>query len=144
VRIDAAVTDRPINGLSPRLDVIRADRSRSDPPLASVTIPQTAPGRYELSVPAPARPAFAAVHLDGRLIDRIAVAGRYAPEFDAIGNDHAALRELARATGGAVIEPGQSTPIDFHWPVQRTPLVTPCCVVGALLIGAGLLRWRKS
>ena len=40
-----------------------------------------------------------AVH-ERRVLDRFAVAGRYAPEFDAVGNDHERMRELAaRSTG---------------------------------------------
>ena len=41
--------------------------------------------------------------------------GRYAPEFDALGNDppdHPALRELARRTGGQVIDARQTHPLE--------------------------------
>src|SRR5204863_1879668 len=57
---------------------------------ASVTrIPQIAPGRYQLSLDAPRSPALATIRLAGSAaaVDRLAVAGRYAPEFNAVGND---------------------------------------------------------
>src|SRR5947207_3395328 len=83
----------------------------------------------------PPPPTFALVRLgESHVIDRIAVAGRYAPEFDAIGNNLQALRELAGASGGAVIEPAQTTPIDFHWPVRSVALGTYCSVAGAMLV----------
>ena len=145
VTLDAADADRPINDLSPRLKLFDADAASLPAPRdGAIPIPQTAPGRYELSVPAPARPAFASVSIDGRPIDRIAVAGRYAPEFDAIGNDLAAMRELAQTSGGAVIEPAQTTPIDFRWPVRHTALSSWLAACGAALIGAGLIVWRRS
>jgi hypothetical protein len=110
----------------------------------STPIPQTAPGRYELHIDAPTRSTLASVHLDGRILDRIAVAGRYAPEFDAIGNNRERMYALARSSSGAVIEPSQTRPIDFRWPLRRLPLASYCCGAGAALIAAGLLRWRKS
>ena len=86
----------------------------------------------------------AAVRLDGHAIDRIAVAARYPPEFDAIGNDRPAMRELARATGGEVIEPAQITPIDFRWPVRRVNLSSCLAACGTILIGAGAVAWKRG
>jgi hypothetical protein len=105
-------------------------------------VPQTAPGRYELSAPAPRSPAFAAVRLGSRILDRIALAGRYAPEFDAIGNDHDALRELARRSGGEAIDARRTKAIDFHWPRRDLPLTTWLAAAAALMIAAGLWWWR--
>jgi hypothetical protein len=77
-----------------------------------------------------------------RVLDRIAVAGRYAPEFDAIGNDFAALRELAERTGGAIVPPQQMTPVQFRWPPRDVPLVSYLAAGGGLLIAMALVWWR--
>src|SRR5262249_8672233 len=78
VRVDAVDGTRYLNDQDLSLELADADSPgapRSQP------IPQTGPGRYELSAPAPRSPAFAAVRLGARVLDRIALAGRYAPEF---------------------------------------------------------------
>ena len=138
VTLDAADRNVHLNNLSPRLELFNSDsRSRQTMP-----IPQTAPGRYELSIPAPATPLFASVYVDAHPIDRLAVAGRYPSEFDQIGNDHAAMRELARSSGGEVIDPARTTPIDFRWPVRRVVLSSYLAGGGAMLVALGLLRWR--
>jgi hypothetical protein len=127
-----------MNNLAPRLE-FSADATRAGD---AVAMPQTAPGRYELVVPAPSSPTFCAVRLNGRVIDRFAVAGRYWPEFEHIGNDRPAMDALARATGGAVIEPSQTTPIDFRWPTRPVSLSAYLAAAGAICLVAGLLRWR--
>jgi hypothetical protein len=109
-----------------------------------VAVPQTAPGAYAVSVGAPRDPAIVTVFSDGRIIGRSAVAGRYPPEFDGIGNDSAALRSLASRTGGRVIEPGPASQIDFHWPTRTVPLFTPLVVTGLGGIGAGLFLCRRG
>jgi hypothetical protein len=129
-----------LNGLTPRLE-ISLDAARSND---AIVIPQTAPGRYEIAVPAPPRPSFVAVRINGRVIDRFAVAGRYTPEFETIGNDRSAMDALASATGGGVIEPSQTTPINFGWPTRAVSLTGYLAAAGATLIGAGLVRWRMS
>jgi Ca-activated chloride channel homolog len=105
-------------------------------------IPQTAPGRYELSLPAPRSPVIATLRGEGRVLDRIAVAGRYAPEFDAIGVDREALRALAERTGGRVIVADEAKPIEFHWPPRGVPLSPWLASAGALLVALGLVWWR--
>src|SRR6185436_10812907 len=51
--------DRYINHLAPRLE-LSTDATRSSD---AVTIPQTAPGRYEISIPAPPAATFATVRV---------------------------------------------------------------------------------
>jgi hypothetical protein len=108
-----------------------------------VAVPQTGAGEYAASVPAPREPSIVTVFSDGRVIGRAAVAGRYPPEFDGIGDDRAALQALASRTGGRVIEPGPASPIAFHWPTRTVPLFTPLVVVGLVAVGAGLFCWRR-
>ncbi|HEX2973338.1 MAG TPA: VWA domain-containing protein [Tepidisphaeraceae bacterium] len=140
VTIDALDGTTFLNGLALQLELSSA------PPTAITSqqspIPQTAPGRYQLSIASPRQPAFAAVRHAGRILDRTAVAGRYAPEFNTIGNNRVAMQELAHRTGGAVIPPSQTKPIDFHWPRRDVPLTSYLSALGALFLAAGFLHWR--
>jgi hypothetical protein len=106
-----------------------------------IDLTQTGPGRYMAELPAPRESTVAMLRIGGETIDRIAVAGRYPKEFDAIGNDHEAMRTLAEQTGGAVITPDQHRRIDFHWPKREVGLTGWLAVGGVVLIVAGLLRW---
>ncbi|HEY2585407.1 MAG TPA: vWA domain-containing protein [Tepidisphaeraceae bacterium] len=107
-------------------------------------IPQTGPGRYELTMQAPRSPAIATVRAGDQVLDRIALAGRYAPEFDEVGNDLAAMRELARRSGGVVVPPGQAKPLDIHWPVREVSIASLLAVAGAACVVAGLLWWQRG
>jgi hypothetical protein len=107
-------------------------------------VPQVAPGRYELETEAPRSATIATLRANGRVLQRIALAGRYAPEFDAIGNDLPAMRELASRSGGAVIPPNQSKPIDIHWPLRQVSMTPELAIAGAMFIGFGLITWRRS
>lgn len=107
-------------------------------------IPQTAPGRYELSFPASRAAAVATITLGGALIDHRALAGRYAAEFDAIGTNRAVLQELASRSGGKIIEPSQRGPIDFRWPVRSVSLVPWLAALGGACIAGGLVHWRRG
>ena len=140
ISIDAEEGERHLNDLDLALDL---EAQSSSPGHSDITrIPQTAPGRYELSLPAPRSAVLATVRLAGRAIDRFAVAGRYPPEFDAIGNDRVAMRALATNTGGAVIEPNHTGPIDFAWPTRAISLVSPLAAAGAALLAIGLAIWK--
>ncbi|HZL34831.1 MAG TPA: hypothetical protein VFC78_05940, partial [Tepidisphaeraceae bacterium] len=140
VAFDALDGLKYLNGLQVRLELSQAAENTSSPQI--LDLPQTGPGRYELDAPAPRSPAFAALRVDGHVADRIEVAGRYAPEFDAIRNDHEAMRELARRSGGQVIPPRQVWPIDFRWPRRNVPLTSWLAAAGAIFIALGLARWK--
>lgn len=141
VTVDAIDGKLFLNDQSLTLELVDAQEATT--PTTRI-LPQTGPGMYQLALPAPRHPIFASVRHNGRLLDQIAVAGRYAPEFDAIGNDHAAMHELANRTGGQVIDLRQSKPIDFHWPRRDLPLGSWLAGVGALFIALGLVRWRMQ
>jgi len=148
VAVDAVDGGRYLNGLE--LSLHLADAARPDAPAQAQAIPQTAPGRYELALDAPRGPALATVRLAGAAgaapgaVDRAAVAGRYEPEFESVGNDRAALRELAARTGGAVVEPGDARPLDLPRPRREVPLAAPLAAAGAACVAAGLVWWRRS
>ena len=115
---------------------------------AAHRIPQTAPGRYELELNVPRSAAFATVRRGsregGRVLARAAVAGRYAPEFDGIGTDRAALAGLAGGSGGGVVEPGDAGPIDLRRPRREVALAPVLASLGAGLIACGLILWRRG
>jgi hypothetical protein len=134
--VDAADKDGFLNDLALVVEVAQAGAVQAH------EIPQIGPGAYELSLPAPRQPAILTLRDRQHLIDRIAVAGRYAPEFDALGNDHETMRRLAERSGGAVIWPSDHQPIDFHWPGRRVSLTSWLSGVGALCIAMALLRAR--
>ncbi len=138
VTLDAVDGQRFLNELKPSL-VLQSDDSSAK----THAVPQISPGHYELSIPAPRRRVIARLMLDRRIVDRIAVAGRYAPEFDAVGNDRPTMRALADQTGGEIIEPDRVTPIEFPRQSSRsTPLTAPLAILGAAMIAGALVRWR--
>jgi len=130
-----------LNGLALSVDVRDADD------LSIVTtraaLEQTAPGEYEIELPAPRRSSLVTLRLNGTtVVDRTSVAGRYAPEFDAVGTDLAALQRLASRTGGRVIEPTDTLPIDFHWPRRATSLAPALATISVALLLGAVVAWR--
>jgi hypothetical protein len=140
ITVDAVDGTKYLNGKSVQLEL--SVQAETGAKAVSFAVPQVASGRYELLIPAPRVPTFAAVRVEGHLVDRIAVAGRYAAEFDAVGNDHEAMEKLARQTGGAVISPKQNLPIDFHWRTRPMALAPWLAIVGAALFACGLGVWK--
>lgn len=106
-------------------------------------IPQIAPGEFRLTLDAPRQMTTATVRHNDAVIDRIAIPARYASEFDAVGNDHAAMHALADRTGGQVIDVRQATPIDIPWPRQNTSLVPMFAIAAATAIATAMLWWRR-
>jgi hypothetical protein len=105
-------------------------------------IPQTGPGRYEVEIAAPRESVIATIRKGAQVLERLALAGRYPPEFDWIGNDRANLQALADRTGGKVIEPGSVKPIDFHWSRREIALAPWLASIGAILLAIGMLLSR--
>lgn len=137
IELDAVDDAQPINGLSPTV-VLSTPAGSSE----TFSLPQTAPGRYALTLAAPRSSVLATLHASGRVIDRFAVAGRYAAEFDGIGNDHEALASLAKRTGGRIIEPHDRRPLSIRARGATWRLTPYLAAAGALLIGLGLVAWR--
>jgi hypothetical protein len=146
VSIDAVNDKAYLNGASITLDLALPPGDEAAPQV--LAIPQTAPGRYELTTQAPRRPSIATVRLKTgageQVLDRTSLAGRYAPEFDAIGNNLHAMKQLATRTGGEVIPPTRIKPIEFPWPARRIVLTPYLAVIAALLLAAALVRWRNA
>lgn len=108
-----------------------------------IPIPQTAPGRYELSLEPPRSPVYATVEMDGRVLDRRALAGRYAEEFSAIGNNMAKLHELAERSGGRVIGPGDHQRLNLTGPARVRPLRSLLISIGAIMLMVAAVLWRR-
>jgi hypothetical protein len=138
VTVDAAEAGRFLNDLAITLELA------GDGPTHEATLEQTAPGRYETSVDSSRESRIATLRIGGETIDRFAVAGRYPPEFDAVGNDHAAMGKLAQDSGGKIIWPSDWGRIDFHWPRVETPAGPWICLIGLVLLSAGVVRWRRA
>jgi len=142
VTVDAVDDGKFLNDMKGTFELLDDATSGSSHELIPLT--QTGPGRYEASVPAPRSPRLARVTVEGHTIEQFALAGRYAPEFDAVGNDHAAMEELARRSGGRVIDPGDNEPVKIDWPAERVPLGSAFGIVGAGLLLTALWWWRRS
>lgn len=143
VTVDALENGRFLNGLSLWLHLVGSDlEARGEP--ARIRIPQVAPGRYQLAIDAPHQPAIALVYEDGRIVDRMPIAGRYAREFVAVGNDYAAMRELAQRSGGAVVAPDNQSRLKLPGTHQRQSLVMYLCAGGAILLCLALIAWRRG
>lgn len=132
VTVAAADQGAPLNDLA--ITLRRNDRA--------MPFLQVAPGQYRAAISRSGEPSIAIVEHAGRVIGRRAVASRYAPEFDRIGNDLTALRALAARTGGRLIEPGDASPIEFpnaaEWRSTRAWLAAIGAVV--LLLAIVLIR----
>jgi hypothetical protein len=106
------------------------------------TVRQRGPGKYALTLSPPIVGNFARLQHGGKILDTVPLPRRYASEFDAVGNDRNALSRLARETGGAVVEPGDTQQLDVRWPRRDVSLISFPATVGAVFIAAGLIRWR--
>ncbi len=132
---------RYLNGL--RLSLSQFN-DMGEPRGPEVVLTQTGPGRYEWSGEPPSQPLVAILKADGNEIDRAAVAGRYPPEFDAIGNDRRGMRDLAAHTGGAVVEPSHRGPLDLPRRTRDVPLASPLATTAAALLAIALILWRLA
>lgn len=145
VTVDALLDGKFLNGLSMSLSLLDANpggsANRSITPLQQIQ-----PGRYVAELAAPRQPVIAELQINGLTVDRAAIAGRYAMEFDAVGNDHAAMQTLARRTCGAMITPAQNGAIHFNWPRREVPLSPWLGIVAAALILIALIqqKWRQK
>jgi hypothetical protein len=142
ITVNAADQGKPLNDQT--VSVALSDLGSVTARAIAQEIPQTAPGKYEIQLPAPRTTSLATVRVGETVIDRFAVAGRYAPEFNAIGNNRAAMRDLASRTGGAVIQPSQNTRIDFAWPKRKVSLTPWLAIAGAIFVALGLAAWKTA
>ncbi len=156
VRIDAAeraATTRPNNGTNNapaylnnlQLTLSIEPQDPIDNPQSAtrnIPIAQTAPGRYEAAIDSPRVPSFAAIRLGGQTLDRIALPGRYAAEFDQVGNDYDAMHALAARTGGQVIDRTMTKALEIPYPRQEVSLTPMLALMADGLVAVGLIRWR--
>jgi hypothetical protein len=137
VTVDAADAGKFLNDLAITLELL------GNGPNQEAALEQTAPGRYETSADSSRESRIATLRIGNETIARFAVAGRYPPEFDAVGNDHAAMAKLADNSGGKIIWPSDRGRIDFHWPRIETPAGPWICLIGLIFISAGVVQWRR-
>ena len=104
VIVDAADSGRLLNDLRITLEL---SGEKTSP------LQQTAPGRYEAVIASPRDSQIATLRTGDEIIDRISIPGRYPPEFDAVGNDHAAMATLAELSGGQIIWPSDHRALVF-------------------------------
>jgi hypothetical protein len=135
IRVEAIEDSRPMNSLELKYRVIGE--------AATLSIPQTAPGRYEITLPRSALPRIVEVMLGNRVFDRIAVAGRYAEEFDRVGINRANLQTLAERSGGSVIDELDRT-IDLPDRYRNVAIAPWLAAIGAILLMVGLIDLRRS
>ncbi len=138
VVVDASDRGEFMNGLATRL-VLQDEEG-----LSWKRLDQTAPGRYEATIDSTRNPRIATMDVGDETIDRVSLPGRYPEEFDAVGNDHAAMRKLAELYGGEMIWPTDHGPIDFRWKTARTLLTPWICAIALLALAAGLTIWRRA
>ena len=123
---------------------------RADGPTVRQPLAQIAPGRYEATLPFAREGRLLTLRLAGtspdadRVIARLSLPGRYAPEFDAIGVDAPALARLADATGGRVIGPADDRPIDLPPRIRLIDLTPSLALAGATLLLLGLVAARRA
>jgi hypothetical protein len=141
VTVTAAEGQKPLNEQAMSLSL--SDLSTNSPRSTSHPLSQTAPGTYEATLPSPPVATLVTVRVGETPVDRFAVAGRYAAEFDAIGNDRAVMQQLAGMSGGRVIETTQTTPIDFGWPPKRVPITPWIATAGGVCMAFGLILWKR-
>ena len=133
VALDAIDGKKYLNDLAVALEIHEGE-NRSSVPLA-----QTGPGRYEMTMDAPARAQIGVLRAGDEIIDEFTLAAHYPAEFDAVGNDHTAMRALVDLSGGRMIWPGDHGRVDFRWPKVATPLGPWLCGGSFFLIGIGLI-----
>jgi hypothetical protein len=138
VVVDAADSGKFLNDLAITLE-LPDDAGKKTTPMQ-----QSAPGRYEAVMASSRDSRIATLRTGDEIIDRVCIPGRYPPEFDAVGNDHAAMATLADRSGGQIIWPSDHHRIDFHWPVVATPLGPWTCAIALLLISSGLIYSNKA
>ena len=107
-------------------------------------VPQIAPGRYECVVPSQAQPQVVALLLGEKIVDAVAIAGRYPEEFENLGNNRENMNLIAQRTSGRVIEPMDHAPIDFHWPKRDVDLTPVLCTAAAALLAVVAILWRMA
>jgi hypothetical protein len=140
VAVSASDRGQYLNGEAFSIELREAD---SLAVARSAAVPQTAPGQYGIVLPAPRTSMLVILRHGDQAIRQFAVAGRYAPEFDWIGNDRPNLAELARRTGGRVIPPGLVAPLDTAGSKRLMDLTSAFAIAGFAAISGGLVANRK-
>jgi hypothetical protein len=101
------------------------------------------PGSLRAEMPEMERPTVVLVLMGGQVVGRKTVAGGYAPEFRSIGLNRPNLDELARRTGGRVIEADDRRPIAIAGQLRLVDLARWAGGLGLACATLGLLLLRR-
>jgi len=132
VQVDAKGQQGYLNGLSLFAQLGDGDR---------VKIPQTQPGRYEVTLNPQAVPSILTIYREGAIADRIAIAGRYPREFARIGINRENLEDLANLTGGKMIENLDGASVSIHRRVPRE-IAPPLLIAASVCFAVLLMLWK--
>lgn len=111
----------------------------------TIAFEQIAPGTYRAMIGRSSRSRVAQIINNGTWIDSLALPGRYAQEFDAIGIDRPALESLSRRTGGLVVMRNDLEPIRaLLSDRQRYSARLPLSIIGIGLLLSGLMSARRA
>jgi hypothetical protein len=141
VTIRAFDDQKPLNKL--KFSLVLTNETDPTRGVARASLKQIAPGEYSATVPAKSDPSLATVLLNELAIEHFSVAGRYAVEFDLIGNDNAAMKQLADSSNGAVIDPRQANlALPRRDPTSISPLLSAAAAC-SFLISLGFLKFFR-
>ena len=142
VRLDARSPDGFMDGLSAEVRLVGSGANGVGD--RTVAMRQVGPGRYEIVTAAPREPVLAVVIVGGQVAGRIPIAGRYAAEFEAVGNDLDAMKDLSSATGGRVVMPDETGRIDLKLPSDELDLTPWLAFFGVAAVVWGLAAWKRA
>lgn len=128
-----------LTDLHPRIDLIAQNKTVATQPLS-----QTAPGIYHASVDNAAAADLAILATGTQILDRLALPTGSAPEFHAIGNDHATMDLLASRTGGQVIDPSNSARLTFPHRAADLAITQYLLAGGVVLLALAIMNMHSN
>ena len=97
------------------------------------------PSEWRAAIGGVRDPAIAVAVVDGGVVERRATAGRYATEFEQIGNDKTSLLAIAETTGGGVAARVE----DLRLPTGRERIDLTVLLALVAAVAAGVVAWRS-
>jgi hypothetical protein len=135
--------DNPVPINQPMNDVPIELRLQTDADTTISLFQQTAPGQYTIHLPVPRQFATASIVSGNSTLDQFCIAGRYAQEFEELGNDHDAMNRLALQSGGKIISPADHGQLDISAPPRDFPLAPYFSIGAAISLAFTLISLRR-